>query len=165
MTAKIAQAFRIVGRPFRHRSASDPPRRDSHEQDPEGENGKDRHVNVFENIPETPSNTRTRRKSLTLVSNIIHHKKARASSDASRPSPALPPELIEKVASFLKQHELTKFARASRDCYIAAERYLYRRPFTRRYDKLLRTLERNPEKGDLIIELALGFETDFYSVK
>lgn len=165
MTAKLTQALRKVGTPFRHRSASNPHRSDGHEEDSNLRYVKETHVNLCENGNEIQHQPRLRRKSLTLVSNIIHHRKPRSSYDASKPSPALPPELIDKVASFLKQHELTKFCRASRYCYIAAERYLYRRPFTRRFDKLLRTLEKHPYKADFILELALGFETDFYSVK
>jgi hypothetical protein len=65
----------------------------------------------------------------------------------------------------MTQHELVRFSKVSRDCYTAAERHLYRRPFTRRFDRLLRTLEKSPYKANLILELALGFETDFYSVK
>ena len=76
----------------------------------------------------------------------------------------LPPELIEKIASFMTQDELLEFSKVSRDTYTAAERHLYRRPLTSRFDKLLRTLERSPYKADLILELVLGFETDFYSV-
>lgn len=82
-----------------------------------------------------------------------------------RSDPFLPPELLENIASFLTQHDLLKFSRASRDAYMAAEQHLYRRPNTRRFDKLLRTLERSPYKADFILELAFGFETDFYSVK
>jgi hypothetical protein len=108
---------------------------------------------------------RPRQKSLSLHSNIFV-KRQRPAAEASDPTiPALPPELIEKVASFLSQVELVKFCRASKACYIAAERYLYRRPFTRRFDKLLKTFEKVPYKADYVLELALGFETDFYSVK
>jgi F-box-like len=104
-----------------------------------------------------------RRMSLTLNHGIF--SKRRRSSEITFLEPAFPPEIIEKIASFMTQHDLCVFSRASRDAYTAAERYLYRRPFTRRFDKLLRTLERSPYKADFILELALGFETDFYSVK
>lgn len=167
MTTKITQALKKVGNPFRHRSASNPHQAEGREVEREGDRHvKELHAPLFEHISSPRQSTeRPRRKSITLVSNIIHHKRTRNSIDASRPSPALPPELIEKIAWYLKQYELTKFSRASRDCYIAAERHLYRRPFTRRFDKLLRTLEKHPYKADFILELALGFETDFYSVK
>jgi hypothetical protein len=166
MTAKFTQALKKVGTPFRHRSDSHPQRRESRDEEREEDYVKENHGPVFEQSPESPMTAiRQRRKSITLVSNIILHRKSRASIDSTRPSPALPPELIEKIASCLGQHELIKFSRVSRDCYTAAERHLYRRPFTRRFDKLLRTLEKHPYKGDFILELALGFETDFYSVK
>jgi len=96
---------------------------------------------------------------------VFFHKRTSASLDLSRGDPSLPPELIEKIASYLPQLDLVKFSRVSRDAYTAAERHLYRRPLTRRFDRLLRTVEKSPYKGDLILELALGFETDFYSVK
>jgi hypothetical protein len=104
----------------------------------------------------------THRKS---IASSLLHKRRSASLDNNRPKPVLPPELIEKIASFLSQYDLLRFCRVSRDGYTAAERHLYRRPFTRRFDRLLRTLERSSYKADLILELALGFETDFYSVK
>jgi hypothetical protein len=95
----------------------------------------------------------------------MFHKNRRNSTDSYQSDPVLPPELIEKIASYLSQQDLKRFCKVSSGAYTAAERHLYRRPYTRRYDKLLRTLERSPYKADLILELAFGFETDFYSVK
>jgi hypothetical protein len=118
---------------------------------------------LIERVHDTVTTVNSRRKSIT--SSILHRSRHSTSLDIARGDPLLPPELIEKIASYMTQHELLRFSKVSRDCYTAAERHLYRRPFTRRFDKLLRTLERSPYKADLILELALGFETDFYSVK
>jgi len=124
---------------------------------------KSKHVTLIEKVHDTVTTVNSRRKSIT--SSILHRSRQSTSLDIPRGDPVLPPELIEKIASYMTQHELLRFSKVSRDCYTAAERHLYRRPFTRRFDKLLRTLERSPFKADLILELALGFETDFYSVK
>jgi hypothetical protein len=124
---------------------------------------KTKHTTLIEKVHDTVTTVNSRRKSIT--SSILHRSRHSTSLDIGREDPALPPELIEKIASYMTQHELLRFCKVSRDCYTAAERHLYRRPFTRRFDKLLRTLERSPFKADLILELALGFETDFYSVK
>jgi hypothetical protein len=100
----------------------------------------------------------------SLASSILHRRHS-TSLDSSCGGPRLPLELLEMVASYLGQYDLVSFSRAFRDAYTTAERFLYRRPFTRRYDRLLRTLENNPYKGNFILELALGFETEFHSVK
>ena len=122
---------------------------------------KDRHTSLVERVNDVRTSVTIHRKSISSV----FHKRTSASLDLPRGDPSLPPELIEKIASYLPQHDLVKFSRVSRDAYTAAERHLYRRPLTRRFDRLLRTVEKSPYKGDLILELALGFETDFYSVK
>ena len=129
---------------------------DSHED-------KSKHVTLIEKVHDTVTTVNSRRKSISSI--ILHRSRQSTSLDIPRGDPVLPPELIEKIASYMTQHELLRFSKVSRDCYTAAERHLYRRPFTRRFDRLLRTLEKSPYKANLILELALGFETDFYSVK
>ena len=109
------------------------------------------------------STTVDRQKSIS--SSTLNNRRRSTSLDIDRGDPILPPELIEKIASFMTQHELLNFSKVSRGTYTATERHLYRRPITRRFDKLLRTLERSPYKADLILELAFGVETDFFSVK
>ena len=124
---------------------------------------KAKHVTLVERVNDVATTAKSRHKS--IASSILHKQRQSTSTDINRPDPLLPPELIEKIASFMTQHELVLFSKVSHDTYTAAERHLYRRPFTRRFDKLLRTLEKSPYKGELILELAFGFETDFYSVQ
>lgn len=135
--------------------------------DPSGDTAirqeKRKHVTLIERVNDLTTTISSRRNS--IASSILHKQRQSTSLDINRADPVLPPELIEKIASFMNQHELLQFSKVSRDAYTAAERHLYRRPYTRRFDKLLRTLERAPYKGELILELALGFETDFYSAK
>jgi hypothetical protein len=125
------------------------------------ENAK--HVTLIGRVNDVATTVNSRRKS--IASTILHKQRQNTSLDINRPDPLLPPELIEKIASYMTQHELLLFSKVSHDTYTAAERHLYRRPYTRRFDKLLRTLERSPYKGELILELAFGFETDFFSVE
>ena len=128
-----------------------------------GHTDKGKHVTIIEKVSDMATTVNSSRKSIT--SSVLHTRRRSTSIDSTRPDPILPPELIEKIASYMTQHGLLKFSKVSRDAYTASERHLYRRPFTRRFDRLLRTLEKSPYKGELILELALGFETDFYSVK
>jgi hypothetical protein len=120
-------------------------------------------VPLVERVNDIATTVNIRRK--PIASSVLHNRRDSVSLDINRSDPILPPELIEKIASFMTQTELLKFSKLSRTTYTAAERHLYRRPSTRRFDRLLRTLEMSPYKADLILELALGFETDFYSVK
>src|SRR5271154_6106231 len=110
---------------------------------------KDRHTSLVERVNDVRTSVTIHRRSISSV----FHKRTSASLDLSRGDPLLPPELIEKIASYLPQQDLVKFSRVSRDAYTAAERHLYRRPLTRRFDRLLRTVEKSPYKGDLILEL------------
>jgi hypothetical protein len=143
----------------------------SNEYQPEENGGDDqfqaktRHLSLIESVDNLALTNKPRRHSIALLSTTIFHKKQRSSMDSNYSEPVLPPELIEKIASYLTQQDLKRFCKVSSGAYTAAERHLYRRPFTRRYDKLLRTLEKSPYKADFILELAFGFETDFYSVK
>jgi F-box-like len=131
--------------------------------DAAGYQEKVNHVNTLvgklNNIATTVN---SRRKS--MVSRILRRRQKK-NLGIPRSHVVLPPEILGEIASFMTQHELLKFSRVSRDAYTAAERHLYRRPFTRRFDKLLRTLETCPYKADLILELTLGFDADFYPVK
>jgi F-box-like len=118
----------------------------------------------MEKVTQVATNVKSRRRSFT--GRFLHPRRARSNSiDPNKASPALPLELIEKIIAYLNQFDLVKVSRVSRDCYTICEKYLYFRPFTRRYDKLLRTLHKYPYKGEMIIELALGLETDFWAVK
>jgi hypothetical protein len=118
----------------------------------------------IEKVTQVATSVKSRRRSFT--GRLLHPRRGRSSSiDLTKASPALPLELIEKIIAYLNQFNLVKVSRVSRDCYTICEKYLYFRPFTRRYDKLLRTLQKYPYKGEMIIELALGLETDFWAVK
>ena len=143
-------------------NATEPPPSDG-SGEPDTHPEKTKHVTLIERVNDAAKRLNTRRKS--IASNILHNRQQSTSLDINGGNPILPPELIEKIASFMTQRELLKFSKVSRNTYTAAERHLYRRPVTRRFDKLLRTLERSPYKADLILELSFGFETDFYSVK
>jgi len=169
MAPHVTALWKKVGNQFRNRSRS----LGQHHEEIHSDEGntvsspeRHRRLSLAEGIEDMAiSSHSSRRKSITVLTSTIFHKRQRTSGETLRAEPILPPELIEKVASFMTQAELKKFSRVSRDCYTAAERHLYRRPFTRRFDKLLRTLIRSPYKADFILELAFGFETDFYSVK
>jgi hypothetical protein len=169
MPTHVKKLWKRVGDQFRNRSRSvGQHHEDDNSDDDNADSSPDhrRRLSLIEGLEDmTLSSHSSRRKSITVFTSTIFHKRQRTSSDSPRPEPVLPPELIEKIASFMTQAELKKFSRVSRDAYTAAERHLYRRPFTRRFDKLLRTLTRSPYKADFILELAFGFETDFYSVK
>jgi hypothetical protein len=169
MTPNVKKLWKKVGHQFRNRSHSVGQHRehsDNEEDNADSPQLHQRRLSLMEGVENmTLTSHPSRRKSITVLTSTIFHKRQRTSNDSARPEPVLPPELIEKIASFMTQAELKKFSRVSRDAYTAAERHLYRRPFTRRFDKLLRTLIRSPYKADFILELAFGFETDFYSVK
>jgi hypothetical protein len=109
--------------------------------------------------------TAIKRRRQSFTGRILHPRRRSNPIDPNKPSSILPLELIEKIITYLNQYALVKFSRVSRDCYTICEKYLYRRPFSRRFDKLLRTLQKYPYKGEMIFELALGLETDFFSVK
>ena len=160
--SKVNRSFKRVlsSLPCIERS-SEPPSDTSGAPDANPE--KAEHVPLVEGLNDMATTVNIRRK--PIASSILRNRRDSTSLDINRGDPILPPELIEKIASFMTQAELLKFSKLSRDTYTAAERHLYRRPFTRRFDRLLRTLEMSPYKADLILELALGFETDFYSVK
>jgi hypothetical protein len=164
MTPKIKAFLKKVSSKLRRRSHSN-------EYQPEDNGGDDqfqaktRHLSLIESVDNLALTAKPRRHSIALLSTTMFHKNRRNSTDSYQSDPVLPPELIEKIASYLSQQDLKRFCKVSSGAYTAAERHLYRRPYTRRYDKLLRTLERSPYKADLILELAFGFETDFYSVK
>jgi hypothetical protein len=164
MAPKLFAALKRFSAQFRHkndrRDPSDPPQEDNDTTDPFRSKWK-RWSMVETTNTEAPP-VRPRRMSLTLNH---FHKRRSSVTEMTILDPAFPPEIIEKIASFMTQHDLCVFSRVSRDAYTAAERHLYRRPFTRRFDKLVRTLEKNPYKAEFVLELALGFETDFYSVK
>jgi hypothetical protein len=118
----------------------------------------------LEKVTQVATTVKSRRRSFT--GRLLHPRRGRSNSiDPNKASPALPLELIEKIIAYLNQFDLVKVSRVSRDCYTICEKYLYFRPFTRRYDKLLRTLQKYPYKGEMIFELALGLETDFWAVK
>lgn len=118
----------------------------------------------MEKVTQVATTVKSRRRSFT--GRLLHPRRGRSNSiDPSKASPALPLEIVEKIVAYLNQFDLIKVSRVSRDCYTICEKYLYFRPFTRRYDKLLRTLQKYPYKGRMIIELALGLETDFWAVK
>lgn len=170
MSHQVKTLWKKVGNQFRNRSRSvgqhHLEENDSDEDNVDSPPDHRRRLSMIEGVEDmTLTSHSSRRKSITVLTSTIFHKRQRTSNDSPRPEPVLPPELIEKIASFMTQVELKKFSRVSRDAYTAAERHLYRRPFTRRFDKLLRTLIRSPYKADFILELAFGFETDFYSVK
>lgn len=117
----------------------------------------------MEKMNHVATTVKYRRRSFT--GRLLHPRRRSTSIDINKASPIVPLELIEKIITYLNQYDLIKFCRVSRDCYTICEKYLYRRPFTRRCDKLLRTLQKYPYKGEMILELALGLETDFFSVK
>jgi hypothetical protein len=160
MAPKISILIKRVGAQFRHKSD----RRDGQRDDNDSADPFQRKMKRC-STEETGSDVTHKPRRLSLTLKPRRFSRGRRSSEITFLEPAFPPEIIENIASFLTQRDLTVFSRVSRDAYTAAERHLYRRPFTRRFDKLLRTLEKAPHKADLIRELALGFETDFYSVK
>jgi len=117
----------------------------------------------IEKVSQVATSVKHGRRSFTA--RILHPRRRSRSVNSNKPSPILPLELIEKIITYLDQYNLVRFSRVSRDCYTICEKYLYRRPCTRRFDKLLRTLQKYPYKGEMILELALGLETDFFAVK
>jgi len=131
--------------------------------EPERLSSEDSKHNFIEKASQVAASVKYRRRSFT--SRILHPRRCNFSVNSNKLIPILPLELIEKVITYLDQYDLVKFSRVSRDCYTICEKYIYRRPFTRRFDKLLRTLQKYPYKGEMILELALGLETDFFAVK
>jgi hypothetical protein len=161
MAPKISILIKRVGAQFRHKND----RREEQRHDNDSVDPFQHKMKRCSTVEVTGGDVTHKPRRLSLTLKPRRFSRGRRSSEITFLEPAFPPEIIENIASFLTQRDLTVFSRVSRDAYTAAERHLYRRPFTRRFDKLLRTLERVPHKADLIRELALGFETDFYSVK
>ena len=160
--SKIKLGFEKAAAPLKCRNGTSESPLDT-SGDTAAQQEKAKHFTLIERVNDVATTVNSRRKS--IASTILHKRRQSTSLDINRPNPALPPELFGKIASFMTQHELLLFSKVSRDTYRAAERHLYRRPYTRRFDKLLRTLEKSPNKGELVLELAFGFETDFCSVE
>jgi hypothetical protein len=145
MAPKLRVVLKRVGAQFRHKND---PHHPEHDHDNPDHIGAKMKQPLVETLRVSVRPGKPLRLSVQSLTQGIFSRQR--SSEASHLEPAFPPEIIELIASFLTQKELVVFSRVSWDAYTAAERYLYRRPFTRRFDKLLRTLEKHPYKANLI---------------